>query len=319
MGMQNQGKVLFSVGGGARKVRMRSPQLELRFYETYYFANAIRNILADPSAYLRNLDAFYGDDRHLMHSRPFPRFSAFHTFLWFVIDDLISDSDSLDIDKRRKMVERFADLPHYAFGRDPTVLPINEALAYYQIPHESFEVWLKGQGRSFAEVDEDDVAEYHEHLRSEGPMETLTLRAVHEVFFVLFANRRVLLWFNSMMASQFRDTDLDEVPQEYACNFARSGALRRVRIPSWVKRAVYFRDRGCCVACHRDLSGMLNISANEHYDHIVPLAGGGLNDVTNIQLLCDDCNRKKSGGQPLTSDLYEAWYEAKDAEGDVES
>ena len=287
---------------------MRSPQLELRFYETYYFANAIRNILADPSAYLRNLDAFYGDDRHLIHSRPFPRFSAFHAFLWFVIDDLICDVEDLDIDDRQKRVERFADVPQYLVPH-PSVLPINEALAYYQIPHKSFEQWLSEERKSFQEADEDDISEYYNYLRLEGPLETLTVRAVHEVFFVLFSNRRVLLWFNSMMANQFRDTEIDDVSPEYLDNFAHSGVLRRVRVPSWVKRAVYFRDRGCCVACHKDLSGTLNISSNEHYDHIVPLGGGGLNDVTNIQLLCDNCNLRKSAGEPLTSDLYEAWYE----------
>jgi hypothetical protein len=294
---------------------MRSPQLELRFYETYYFANAIRNILSDPSVYLRNLDSFYGDDRHLIHSRPFPRFSAFHAFLWFVIDDLICDTEGVDIGKRQKMVQRFADLPQYLVP-SPSALPVNEALAYYQIPHTSFEDWLREQGRSFQQADEDDISDYYNDLRTEGPMDTLTKRAVHEVFFVLFSNRRVLFWFNNMMAKQISDTEFDDVVPEYVGNFARSGVLRRVRIPSWVKRAVYFRDRGCCVACHRDLSGTLNISSNEHYDHIVPLAGGGLNDVTNIQLLCDECNRKKSGGEPLTSDLYEVWYEVESNETD---
>jgi 5-methylcytosine-specific restriction endonuclease McrA len=96
---------------------------------------------------------------------------------------------------------------------------------------------------------------------------------------------------------------------EYAAFFARSGVLRRVHIPEWVKRAVYFRDRGRCVFCRQDLSGLVKIHSNKHYDHVVSLADGGLNDVTNIQLLCEGCNIKKSAGEPLTSDVYEAWYE----------
>ena len=53
---------------------------------------------------------------------------------------------------------------------------------------------------------------------------------------------------------------------------------------------------------------MLSIGERVHYDHIVPLASGGLNDVTNIQLLCEDCNRRKSAGLAITSTRYEPWY-----------
>lgn len=62
-----------------------------------------------------------------------------------------------------------------------------------------------------------------------------------------------------------------------------------------------------------DLTGILSISgsSSENYDHIVPLARGGLNDVTNIQLLCEDCNRQKLHHKAMTSDYYyEDWYEA---------
>jgi hypothetical protein len=38
---------------------------EARFYETYYFALVVRNILHDQLAYIRHLDEFYGDGKHL--------------------------------------------------------------------------------------------------------------------------------------------------------------------------------------------------------------------------------------------------------------
>jgi 5-methylcytosine-specific restriction endonuclease McrA len=57
-----------------------------------------------------------------------------------------------------------------------------------------------------------------------------------------------------------------------------------------------------------DLSGLVNIENSENYDHIVPLASYGLNDVTNIQLLCSKCNKKKSGGTAITSYKYQTWY-----------
>lgn len=67
-----------------------------------------------------------------------------------------------------------------------------------------------------------------------------------------------------------------------------------------------------CVMCAVDLSGLLAIGSEENYDHIVPLANGGLNDVTNIQLLCRSCNARKHAGEATTGSRYEAWYAEHD-------
>ena len=45
-----------------------------------------------------------------------------------------------------------------------------------------------------------------------------------------------------------------------------------------------------------------------HYDHMVPLEQGGMNDVTNIQLLCSSCNLSK-GTFSATSNIYQNWYD----------
>jgi hypothetical protein len=58
-----------------------------------------------------------------------------------------------------------------------------------------------------------------------------------------------------------------------------------------------------------DLSGLITIGSDKNFDHVVPLAQGGLNDVTNFQLLCDSCNSKKGAGDALTSDFYQALYD----------
>jgi hypothetical protein len=139
-----------------------------------------------------------------------------------------------------------------------------------------------------------------------------TTNIVPEVFFLLFQNRGLLLLFNDMMASQVANNLSDGVPDEYFHYFDAPGKLKRVSIPRWVKRAVYFRDRGFCTICNRDLTHSVNLTNVEHYDHIVPLAQGGLNDVSNIQLLCQDCNLKKQGSEATTSDTYEAWYPMND-------
>ena len=132
--------------------------------------------------------------------------------------------------------------------------------------------------------------------------------SLYETFFVLFQNRGLLLLFNEMLAGIIANSDADESIQDSNKYLASTGRFKRVAIPSWVKRAVYFRDRGFCVMCQKDLSGILNIRNTKNYDHVVPLVRGGLNDISNIQLLCQSCNAKKKGRPAITSNVYEAWY-----------
>lgn len=113
-----------------------------------------------------------------------------------------------------------------------------------------------------------------------------------EIEYILFQNRDFLLRFNKQQASIFSDNP-----------------RKRVYIPEWVKRAVFFRDRGCCVFCKKDLTGlhMLLDDNEKHFDHIVSLNEGGINDVCNIQLSCKDCNLSKSDSSK-TSTLYQSAY-----------
>ncbi len=52
------------------------------------------------------------------------------------------------------------------------------------------------------------------------------------------------------------------------------------------KKIVYSRDGGICKCC--------GSSTSLEYDHITPYSCGGSSDVSNIQLLCQKCNRSKS-------------------------
>jgi hypothetical protein len=52
------------------------------------------------------------------------------------------------------------------------------------------------------------------------------------------------------------------------------------------KKIVYTRDGGVCQCC--------GVSYNLEYDHITPFSCGGSNGPSNIQLLCQSCNRSKS-------------------------
>jgi hypothetical protein len=61
-------------------------------------------------------------------------------------------------------------------------------------------------------------------------------------------------------------------------------------IPEDVKRFVYERDRGRCLACGSD--------ELIQYDHVVPWSISGSIEPQNVRLLCAGCNRRRAiGGQ----------------------
>jgi hypothetical protein len=65
-----------------------------------------------------------------------------------------------------------------------------------------------------------------------------------------------------------------------------NGRPTRVGIPTELRRAVFERDGGRCVEC----GGNFDLQ----YDHILPVAHGGATTLENLQLLCAECNRRKS-------------------------
>jgi 5-methylcytosine-specific restriction endonuclease McrA len=69
-------------------------------------------------------------------------------------------------------------------------------------------------------------------------------------------------------------------------NADEAGKPTRVPIPSDIRRAVFERDGGRCVECDSNF--------DLQYDHVLPVALGGATTVENLQLLCADCNRRKS-------------------------
>lgn len=284
--------------------------LEARFYETYYFCNVVRKVLHDQFSYIRNLNEFYCDERIFYLVSPFEKYSVFHEFIEFIVEDVYyEEATNVGLENRRELIEKFRDIPSAINDMKPQKLPIEQAFGFHDIECLSFESHLESVGKSFLDASEDDVYDYMGELRLSGDYEMLVQQTVKEVFHVLFQNRNLLMIFNQMMAGELeRQVDIDP-PEEQESLFSRSGVLKRATIPSWVKRAVYFRDRGRCVLCDKDLSGTLNLDNQENYDHIVPLAKHGLNDVSNIQLLCKECNQKeKRAGNAITSNRYQSWY-----------
>lgn len=141
-----------------------------------------------------------------------------------------------------------------------------------------------------------------------GGKEQVAAQMAEEMFFVLFANRSFLSRFNEHMAARVSSLVPDEDNKLLTVNSDGETVLRRVEPPQWAKRAVFFRDRGYCCECGRNLENSRSPINRAQYDHIVPLAAGGLNDVSNLQLMCESCNGKKSDRRAAASDIYERWY-----------
>ena len=62
----------------------------------------------------------------------------------------------------------------------------------------------------------------------------------------------------------------------------------RIPIPNSVRQYIYQRDNYQCQSC-----GQTQTETTLNIDHIIPLAKGGSNDMSNLQTLCHTCNQKK--------------------------
>lgn len=67
---------------------------------------------------------------------------------------------------------------------------------------------------------------------------------------------------------------------------------KRITIPASVRQYVFERDLFQCQSCGLDQK--LDPTTKLTIDHIIPLATGGSNDMSNLQTLCQRCNQKKS-------------------------
>lgn len=64
-----------------------------------------------------------------------------------------------------------------------------------------------------------------------------------------------------------------------------TGKHKRRKIPTNVRAQVYARDGLRCVTC--------GTSDDLTIDHVVAVANGGTNDITNLQSMCQPCNSRK--------------------------
>lgn len=285
--------------------------LELKFYNTYYFCNAIKNILDDQFNYLRNLNDFYGDGQIWGLIEAFPQYSLCHQFIEFVVTEIYyEEMAEIDAKKWIETKQKYTDaINMHSHVETVALLPVERAFDFYSIQYLSFNTYLLSINKSLAEFDDFDIHNYYDELRMNDSLSILIEQTTKEVFYILFQNRKLMMKFNQMMADALKYEKDDRIPEEQATLINKNGRLKRKNIPKWTKRTVFFRDKGRCVLCHKDLTNLINTENQENYDHMVPLAQHGFNDVSNIQLLCKECNQiDKKDKSVQTSDKYYSWY-----------
>lgn len=274
---------------------MRDKLLQMEYFETYYYANIVHTILNNRIDFGRNLNNWHEDSEVELFLQPFSKFSVLHEFAYFVITSVMYENmDNIALDE---------------IAKNPmSQLWVDNALHRHGIHTQGFRGWLQEKSISLDKIMEKHVQHYYEDLDSTGQIHELINHLSDEVFYILFGNRLLLANLNEYISWIVKDMEKDYLDSEHISLLQKDGVPARVNIPKWVRRAVFFRDRGMCATCNRDLSGLVTVESPKHFDHIIPLAQGGINDVTNIQLLCEKCNLSK-GRKPLTtSNRYEAWY-----------
>ena len=154
---------------------------------------------------------------------------------------------------------------------------------------------------------ENEIFDWFEE--NESKFKDLFDKMADEVFYILFSNRKFLLKLNNLIAETIKGSRLSEeflsIPKTLLTN---KGTIKRTAIPQWVKKAIFHRDKGRCVFCNTDLTGVVNTLTNVNYDHIVPLDLFGANDPCNIQLTCERCNKTKKNKTGSTGLKYIPWW-----------
>lgn len=145
--------------------------------------------------------------------------------------------------------------------------------------------------------DSGDECFYEWFLNNELCFRSLFKKISIEVVHILFANKKFLLQFNELARKSF-----NEIPNAL---LTEKGTIKRVAIPKWVKKAIFYRDYGRCVFCNKDLTGVFSTMSTSNYDHIIPLDKHGFNDICNIQLSCENCNKSKGAKEKSLIYKYE--------------
>ncbi len=276
-------------------------RFEMKYFNTYYFCSIIEYVLGvGYLEYAVTLDEyttlFYECERE-----DFPPESYLLDFIKFVVDRILSEQNDLmaeqvnlaiDEDGLDAVISQNHNVFYDEIFNDYIYTPFEMAIKHYhEKADEKMLNWIRDNKDDSSDV-MDLPYNYFSYL--EEKYEDVIDSISKDVFYILFQNREILLNFNKFMANIFDEKS------------------KRVHLPQWVRNAVIYRDNGKCVMCGKNLTGLLESEKmrEKQFDHIVPLEKGGLNDVTNIQLMCQKCHKEKKVNA-YTSGNYSFNYDAE--------
>lgn len=258
------------------------------FFATYYLADLIQQLLDDTLEAAAVWTDTIAEIAEEAAASGFTMDTVLHKFIRAVTDrELFLFDSQAFVSRKEWWVRPQLDAPE---EHRSTSLWAELALRRHGLPFEPFDGWTKDE----ADRDEDVIYDWYQELRLSDSYDKLINAMAEEVFHVLFTNRRILFNLNDWISWRIGADELQPI--------------MRLVPPTWAKRAVFFRDRGRCCQCSRDLSGLLSQVGMKNFDHIVPLVLNGINDVTNLQLLCSEHNIKKAGRFMVPTNSYEAWF-----------
>ncbi|MGN6640084.1 MAG: HNH endonuclease [Mucilaginibacter sp.] len=189
-------------------------------------------------------------------------------------------------------------------GDEDNVPEWKKYLDSYKIKYQSYQDFYTRKGYEPDDAEDEHDYEYSEYL-SELVIKEAGPYVVKEAFSVMFGDRKFLMEFNLLLSetvSRLKKADYPDLLE-------KDGIVKRCTYwPSWVERALTYRDQGSCAICLNDISGLLRTDFTRAVDYIVPLKLGGTNDITNLQLLCQDCNLKKLDHTVSTSEYYVSYF-----------
>ncbi len=118
--------------------------------------------------------------------------------------------------------------------------------------------------------------------RNKNKFIILSEKIYDEIFFIIFSNRKLLHKFNENLASSFDKFNFDKN------QLTQKGTLKRQKVPIWLQRAVFHRDKGRCSFCWKDVGDLINLDTRKNFYYIIPLDLFGVNDPTNFNLFVRD-------------------------------
>ena len=252
---------------------------EYKFERVYEFSNIVSMLVMD----LEDLKPYYPFDEEAFaeSATKFSKTSLLHIFtvsilMGFYREEFHDNGDCYDEDA----YEKWCDIFH------------------------SYKVKFKR--RRFDDEDENFFEDWFK--LNEDSFFRLFLAVSNEVVHVLFGNMSFIVRFNLLMSNIVKNYNNENETRNIPFPKDRmneDGTIIRCSIPQWVRKVVIYRDYGHCVLCGKDLTGINNHIEKANYDHIIPLKQYGVNDPCNIQLSCEDCNKKKGKGVILPQYKYQ--------------